>query len=396
MLLSLSAAWRYRSPGTCRTHGGQVDHMHLEDSSPQDQTPRETSKVSQASPVDWRALLPGLPVIIAGVALALLAHSVVETVGVLTWAVLIGAVVANVGILPAVAVPGLDYATRKLLRLGIVLLGFSLSLVAIGALGAPVIALVVVTLLTTLLLTTWLGHRMSLGHARSLLIGTGFAICGASAIAAMEENAEADDDDVAVAIAMVTLCGTAAMIALPLLQAPLGLSNEEFGVWAGASVHEVGQVVAAASPAGSAAVAVAVVVKLTRVLMLAPVVAGVSATRRYRQRRGQRDLTNPADTVDTTQANQSGPGSKLPPLVPFFVLAFLVCVGVRSTGVVPAGLLAVIEQLQTIALAAALFGMGTGVRLRQLLNSGSGPIVLSIVSTLVIAGVSLAGVYLVV
>ena len=117
---------------------------------------------------------------------------------------------------------------------------------------------------------------MKLGAARSLLIGTGFAICGASAIAAMEDTAGADEEDVAVGIAMVTLFGTVAMVLLPLLAGPLGLSDVQFGIWAGASIHEVGQVVAAAGAGGAAVVAIAVVVKLTRVLLLAPVVATVS------------------------------------------------------------------------------------------------------------------------
>ncbi|MGN6575036.1 MAG: YeiH family protein [Nocardioides sp.] len=324
-----------------------------------------------------RRLGPGAAVSLAGVCAALVGHRLVPGLGTLTWAVLLGAVAANVGVLPAGTRPGLKFATKRFLRIGVVLLGFSLSLVSIGALGAPMIALVVVTLFTTLVATTWLGQRMGLGAARSLLIGTGFAICGASAIAAMEENAEADDDDVAVAIAMVTICGTAAMVLLPLLQAPLNLSDEQFGAWAGASVHEVGQVVAAASPAGAAAVAVAVVVKLTRVLLLAPVVAGVSVRRRMHLKTSGEDVA-----------------IRRPPLVPAFVLGFLACVAIRSTGVVPDSLLAIIETLQTVTLAAALFGMGTGVHLRSLARSSGRALALSVLSTLLVAGVALTGVSL--
>jgi len=341
-------------------------------------TTRELQRLPPPPPAGDRAdaLLPGLLVTAVGVAGAFGAHRVVGQVGVLTWAVLLGAAAANLGLLPAAARPGLRVATRKLLRIGVVLLGFSLSLVSIAALGAPVIALVVVTLSSTLLLTTWAGKRMGLGHARSLLIGTGFAICGASAIAAMEENAEADDDDVAVAIAMVTICGTVAMVTLPLLQGPLGLTDAQLGAWAGASVHEVGQVVAAASPAGAAAVGVAVVVKLTRVLLLAPVVAGVSVLRR------RRAAGEPGAAGDAS----------LPPLVPLFVLGFLACVALRSTGLVPATVLAVVGQLQTVALGAALFGMGTGVHVPTLWRSSGRALLLAVLSTLLVAGVSLAGV----
>jgi uncharacterized integral membrane protein (TIGR00698 family) len=329
------------------------------------------------------SLVPGMLVVAAGVAAAVVAHGLVPQVGVLTWAVALGAVVANLNVLPRSAATGLKFATRKLLRVGVVLLGFSLSLGAIAALGFPVIALVVVTLFTTLLFTTWLGLRMGLGRPRSLLIATGFSICGASAVAGMEETAEADEDDVAVAIAMVTVCGSVAMILLPLLQSPLGLTDVQLGAWAGASVHEVGQVVAAASPAGAAAVAVAMVVKLTRVLLLAPVVAGASLLRR-------RELAREAGGAADVTPRQ------LPPLVPVFVVGFLLCSVVRTVGVIPDGLLGPIGQVQTLALGAALFGLGTGVKVSCLFRSSGPALLLSTVSTLMVAGVSLAGVLLLV
>lgn len=332
------------------------------------------------TPTVGRRLGPGALVATVGILVALGLHRLVPAVGPLTWAVLLGAASANLNLLPRSAEAGLKVVTRKLLRVGVVLLGFSLSLVSILQLGVPVIALVVVTLFVTLGSTFWLGQRLGLGRPRSLLIATGFAICGASAIAAMEENAEADDEDVAVAIAMVTICGTAAMVVLPLLQVPLGLTDAQFGSWAGASVHEVGQVVAAASPAGAAAVGVAIVVKLTRVLLLAPVVAGVSWTRRRRLR----------------DEGASDQGLDLPPLVPVFVIGFLVCVLVRSTGLVPDAAIGVIETAQTLTLGAALFGMGTGVHLASLVRSSGRAMGLAVVSTLVVAGVSLAGVHLLV
>jgi uncharacterized integral membrane protein (TIGR00698 family) len=319
----------------------------------------------------WSGLLAAA----VGLGAALLAHHLVPAIGVLTWAVALGMVAGNTRLLPGAARPALGHVTRRLLRTGIVLLGFGVSFGAIVALGPGTIALVAGTLVATLVVTTWLGNRARLGRARSLLIGTGFAICGASAIAAMEETAGADEEDVAVGIAMVTLFGTVAMVLLPLLQQPLGLSDVQFGVWAGASIQEVGQVVAAAGAGGAAVVAVAVVVKLTRVLLLAPVVATVSVRRR---------MADP----------DRRPTGKRPPLVPLFVLGFLACVAVRSTGLVPAGVLAVVEHLQVATLGAALFGMGAGVRLSSLVR-GTGPVLLvATVSTLFIAGVSLAGVLL--
>jgi uncharacterized membrane protein YadS len=178
-----------------------------------------------------------------------------------------------------------------------------------------------------------------------------------------------------VGIAMVTLFGTVAMVLLPLLAHPLGLSDAQFGIWAGASIQEVGQVVAAAGSGGAAVIAVAVVVKLTRVLLLAPVVAAVNLRRR---------------TLDPGRPA----GGRRPPLVPLFVLGFLACVAFRSTGVVPDGALAVISQVQVVALGAALFGMGAGVRIPALFRRSAPVLVVSALSTLTVAGVSLAGILL--
>jgi uncharacterized integral membrane protein (TIGR00698 family) len=333
--------------------------------------------VQAASPVDgarhtvWAGLLAaGL-----GYGGALLAHQLVPAVGVLTWAVALGMVAGNTRLLPAGARQALGALTRRLLRIGIVLLGFSVSFGAIAALGIGTIGLVAGVLVATLVVTTWLGNRVRLGPARSLIIGTGFAICGASAIAAMEDTAGADEEDVAVGIAMVTLFGTLAMVLLPLLAGPLGLSDQQFGIWAGASIQEVGQVVAAAGAGGAAVVAVAVVVKLTRVLLLAPVVATVSVRKRL------------ADPGRTTAGSR-------PPVVPLFVLGFLACVALRSTGVVPAGALAAIAQVQVAALGAALFGMGAAVRLASLFRGSSRVLAVAAFSTVFIAGLSLAGVLL--
>jgi uncharacterized integral membrane protein (TIGR00698 family) len=330
-------------------------------------------------PAGWAAgsgTLLGLLVLTLGVAGAVLGHWLVPPVGVLTWAIALGVVAANARLLPATVAGQVAPVTRRLLRVGIVLLGFSVSFASIAALGLPLIALVAGSLVGTLTFTVWLGRRLGVGQARTLLIGTGVAICGASAIAAMEDTARADEDDVAAAIAMVTLFGTVALIALPLLQGPLGLTDVQLGAWAGASVHEVGQVVAAAGPAGQAAVAMAVVVKLTRVVMLAPVVATVGVVRR----------------VSTVR---SVDGAARPPLVPLFVLGFLACAALQSAGLVPAAALGWIGHAQVAALSAALFGMGCSVRLAHLLRNGGAVMVVATAATLFLAAVSLAGVLLV-
>jgi uncharacterized integral membrane protein (TIGR00698 family) len=176
---------------------------------------------------------------------------------------------------------------------------------------------------------------------------------------------------------MVTLCGTLAIAVLPLLQEPLGLDDAAFGRWAGASVHDVGQVVATAQTAGDAALGEAVLVKLMRVGLLAPLVAAVALSARHRSR----------------QAPELG--RRRTPLVPLFIVGFLAAVTVRGTGLLPAEILEAARTGQELLLAAALFGLGTAVDLPTLARTGARTALLGISAWLVVAGVSYAGVLLV-
>ena len=224
-----------------------------------------------------------------------------------------------------------------------------LGLGQVFGLGIGTVLAVVTTVLVAFLGTLALGRVLGVSRGLSLMVATGFSICGASAIAAMDSVTDTDKEDVATGVTLVTLYGGAAIALVPLIGRGLGLSDVRLGAWAGLSVHEVAQVVAAASPAGAAAVAVAVVVKLTRVVLLAPIVAGVSVVER--RRRG------------TTTG-------KRPPIIPLFVVGFLATMALRSGGVVPAAALAVAQVVTTLLFAAALFGLGGGVRVGVLLRNG--------------------------
>lgn len=315
--------------------------------------------------------------VVLGVALALAAHVLLMrfllvTVSPLTVAVLLGVLLGNIPVSLRSFLPGLEFAAKRLLRVGIVLLGLQLMVTDVLELGAPSLLVVVVVVVVTFFGTQWLGAMMGLSTGASLLIATGFSICGASAIAAMEGVTRSKKEDVATAIALVTLFGSLAILVLPFLQQPLGLSDTAYGAWAGASVHDVAQTAATASSAGSAALATAVVVKLTRVVLLAPMVAGVSLWQR-----------------------RSTPGSQVAPrpaIVPLFVLGFLGAVALRSTAVLPDLAISVAMDITTVALAAALFSLGTAVHLRSLLATGGRALALGLASWLTICSIAYAGV----
>ena len=328
--------------------------------------------------------LPGLAIAASIAAVAFVVEYLIKnnTAGVvspLVIAVVLGALTSNLGWLPENCRIGLGFAARNLLRLGIVLLGLQLSLSQVRELGAPGLALVIVVVAATFVGTQWLGKKMGLSPGLSLLVATGFSICGASAIAAMRPVSDADDDDMAYAIALVTICGTLAIFLLPAIGELIGFSGAQFGSWVGASVHDVAQTVATAASGNDDAQDAAIVVKLTRVMLLAPLVAAVSFTRRQKLNR----------TIATDSKTQK---AKLPPIVPLFVVGFIAAISINSSFNLPSEFLSNVKWLEKSLLACALVGLGAGVDARKLRRVGSRPLALGLISWILIATLSALGV----
>ncbi|WP_405007361.1 putative sulfate exporter family transporter [Kitasatospora purpeofusca] len=323
---------------------------------------------------------PGLLLAVLGVAAAIAVHQAVPAVPKLTAAVVLGIAAAHLpGLRPVVrgvARPGLSMAGKRLMRIGIVLLGLKLSLDDVLGLGWATVAMVLTVVGATFAGTLWLGRRLGLPGDQPLLVATGYSICGASAIGAVSQAAGSEEEDVAASVALVTLCGTLAIAVLPLLQQPLGLDPGGFGRWVGASVHDVGQVVATAQTGGAGALREAVLVKLMRVVLLAPLVAGVAVAARRSHRRAGTEPT----------------AGKRPPLLPLFVAGFLAMIVLRTTGVLPERALTLAGDTQELLLAAALFGLGSAVHLPTMVRTGGRIALLGLGSWLVVAGVSYAGV----
>ncbi|MDI3195448.1 putative sulfate exporter family transporter [Pseudarthrobacter sp. AL07] len=337
-------------------------------------------------------LLPGLAVAAAAVALAWLIHSAVPVLPFLTVSVVLGILSANLpGISTAVEgvlQPGLVLSAKRFMRLGIVLLGLKLSLIDVAALGWKTLGIVVAIVLLTFAGTLVLGKALRLPGDQALLLAAGFSICGASAIGTMSGVTKTDHRDTVVPIALVTLCGTLAIAVLPALQGPLGLDTVEFGYWVGASVHDVGQVVATAQTAGASALAGALIIKLTRVLMLAPMVTGAALVDRYRRRRATAAAKKNDSAADAAQES----GIKVPPLIPLFVAGFMAMIVLRTLGIVPPVALEVAGIVQDLLLAAALFGLGASVRVRSMLQTSGKAIIAAMLSWALIAALAFVGV----
>lgn len=326
-----------------------------------------------------RRIAPGLSAAVTGLLVSWGIHSLFPAVPLLTLAVALGIIVGQIRPLQAVIAgpwaAGLSFSAKSLMRVGIVLLGLKLSLIDIAGLGVVGILTTVGVVVLAFFGTLLLGRLLKLPGQQPLLIATGFAICGASAIGAMSGVVRAKKEETATAVALVTLCGTLAIAVLPLLWHPLGMTNLQFGHWVGAGVHDVGQVVATASIAGPAALAVAVVVKLTRVLMLAPAV-GI------------------ASVIERRRAVAPELGAKRPPLMPLFVAGFIAAVLVRTFVPLPEVVLSVADTAQTVLLALALFGLGSAVHLRSLVTTGWRALVVGLLSWALIAALAYGAVQL--
>ena len=339
------------------------------------------------------SLLPGLAVVVAGVAVAVWVGSVQSVLGALVIALVLGVLLANSSLYAPSLRPGVTAGTRRLLRAGVVLLGLQLALPDIVALGLPVLGLIVACVALSYVLTLQLGLRLGLTRAGATLMAAGFSICGASAIAGLQGVVKADDDETAGAVAMVTLYGSLMIVVLPVLGGLLGLSEDRFGMWAGLAVHEVAQVVAVSGTAGVTALAVATVVKLGRVLMLAPVAAVASLGERRRSA-ALGAAAGPGAGGPTGTMAAAPRNTRRPPVVPLFVVGFLVMVAVRSLGVLPDQVLEAGRTVTTILLAAGMFGLGAGIDVRRLLRTGGRFAVVGALSTVLLAGGSLLGVLL--
>ena len=280
----------------------------------------------------------------------------------LMLAILIGMAVRNLLGRPEAAKSGLGFALRAPLRLGIMLLGLQVTLGEILGIGWAGLALLAFALASTFLVTLWLGARMGVDPGLAQLLAAGTGICGASAIVATNTVTRASDESVAYALATVTLYGTIAMFAYPLIAASLPLSHAGYGLWTGASVHEVAQVVAAGFARGEETGEAATVAKLARVLMLAPLVLLLGAW-----------------VARQTKAD-ARPRAKAP--FPLFVFGFLAMVLLAGTGWVSGTAQHFAQWATQALLALALAAVGLETDVRKLIAQGWRPLALGGAATL--------------
>lgn len=330
----------------------------------------EFAHSESAAKASRNGIWPGL-VLAATIAAAAFGLRQIPMVGVLSpmiLAITIGVAVRNIVGMPAQATAGVKFSLRRILRFAIALLGLQLTAAQVIEVGATGIAIIALTLVATFCFTIWLGRVIGVEPKLAELIAAGTSICGASAVIAANTVTRAHDEDVAYAVACVTVFGSVAMFLYPLLPSLLHLTPHAYGLWAGASIHEIAQVVAAAYQDGQSAGEFGTIAKLSRVMMLAPVVLalGLLASRRAPQQAGQAK-----------------------PPIPWFVLGFLALVAVNSAVPIPPDAKAALVIATTFLLSMALAAMGLETDIAKLCAKGRKPFLLGLAAFIFIGTVSL-------
>jgi len=334
---------------------------------------------------DRTSLVPGLLLVgaVAGMSFALRRIPGVGILSPLILSILLGMAFHNVIGTPARCRPGIVFSLKRILRLGIVLLGLQLTTAQVIAVGGVGLATMLATVAATFLFTIWLGRRLGVDRKLTALIATGTSICGASAVIAANVVTEGTDEDVTYAVACVTVFGSLAMVVYPALEQLLRLDPLSYGLWAGSSIHEIAQVVAAAFQDGSVAGNFATITKLSRIVLLAPLVIILGQVATHRRR------ASALHHAPNGQDGRAASARRGPPL-PWFVVGFVAMIALNSLVAIPAELKPSLVTGTNFLLAMALAAMGLETDIRKLRAKGWRPMLLGAGAWLFIASFSLA------
>ena len=280
---------------------------------------------------------------------------------------------------------GIRFSAKKVLNVGVSLLGVKIALVDIAGLGFEAVALVLLCASGTILTGIGVGRLLGLKSDHAVLSSGAVAICGVSAAmalcAALPQNKESERNTL-ITVMGVTLLGTVVMVAYPAISHFMGLSETQAGIFIGATIHNVAQVVGAGFMISETAGDTATIVKLMRVACLVPVIAIVTLT--YSRNTKQPPKQAEANVCTRTR----------PPLVPSFLIGFVALVAMSSLGLIPSALSAVLSDLSGYALVMAIAALGVKTSLRDLFGVGGSTFLILVVQTVLLGGFVLAVVIL--
>lgn len=264
--------------------------------------------------------------------------------------------------------PGIAWSGKFLLEVAVVLLGASISTAAIAGAGAVFVLAIAGVVVVSITVSFSVGKAIGLDHKIALLVACGNSICGNSAIAALAPVIDADGDEVASSIAFTAVLGVAAVLLMPWLCGLLGFDFRQYGVFAGLTVYAVPQVLAATVPVSALSAQIGTLTKLVRILMLGPVIFAIAVLTRR-------------------------PGSarlRLDHLVPWFIVGFLMAMGLRSFGAIPQSVEGPIALAANALTVVSMAALGLSVDLRAVARSGGRVMATASISLLLLGGLAVA------
>lgn len=343
-------------------------------------TPALNSAIGR-KPERWQDmvhLLPGIAfagsLAITAIELARIGWLQNKGISALTLAIVLGMLAGNTLYprIAAVAASGVTFSKQTLLRAGIILYGLRLTFQDIANVGIAGVAIDAMVLSGTFALSWWAGTRVfGLDRQTAMLIGAGSSICGAAAVMATEPVVRGRAEQVTVAVSTVVVFGTLAIFLYPALYHLnaryhiLAMSPTSYGIFAGSTIHEVAQVVAAGRAVSDAAANTAVITKMVRVMMLAPFLVILSAYL-SRSDRGDRSDQSPTATRSARRI-----------VIPWFALGFVAVAALNSTAILPHAMVSTAVNLDTVILAMAMAALGVTTHVSAIRTAGIKPLALA-------------------
>lgn len=261
---------------------------------------------------------------------------------------------------PAMVESGISYTSKKLLQYSIILLGFDMNLFNVFRVGSQTIVLMIFTLTVAFLTAFFVGKLLKVDKNTNILIGVGTAICGGSAIAATAPVIHADDEDVARSISTIFLFNVIAAFLFPFLGHLLHMTDYHFGLWTGTAVNDTSSVVAAGYTFSNAAGNLAVIVKLTRTLMIVPITLVL------------------AFYISRRETHISESSYKLSKIFPWFVLGFVAASIISTFLPIPAEAGRLLVQIGKFVIVMAMAAIGLNTNIVKLVKNGWKPILLGL------------------
>lgn len=308
----------------------------------------------------------GITLILASAAKVLSGIPFLSILGQLVIALMLGMAWRAAFGVKAAVMPGVTFSSKKLLRAGIILLGMRLNLADIYHAGWSVLAISVISIVFALFTVYWLARRLGTGKNLSLLTACGTAICGAAAVAAISPQLKASDDETAVSAAVIAVLGTLFTLVYTLFYSLLNLTPAEYGIFTGATLHEVAHVVAAAAAGGDSAVDSAVVAKLTRVALLVPAAVVIG-------------LVMPKSKPGTAKQKFSWS------IVPWFIFGFLGMSGLNTVGIFSETTAKGMVDLSYLLIAMAMAGLGMNVNFQSFRRLGLKPFIAGLIGSVLLS-----------